>query len=349
MEYTWNTDGTVSIAPPKRTRKMTGTRFASVLGLNAWNTPFQMWCEITGAYRMPFEDTIYTLAGKAIEPKQIQYMRDHYAMDNLLDPHDVYGVDPFSQTYGNFFDDPIFGGMWDALVTDEDGNTTGVIEFKTTKRAEDWVDEDGNVEPPEYYALQAALYAYLLDVEDVTMVVSFLEEKDYDHPDKYVCTPDNTQIYDFELHERYPDFEEDYINPALNWWNAHVETGDSPEFDEKKDADYLKAMRSVSLNPTTDIDGLLNEYYKLETKIAANAKKVEKETKRLDVVKKQLKQYAMENIGDKDSAVFGDDYVECKLTQSTRDKIDEAALKKDGLLDKYQKEETSTRFSIKLK
>ena len=72
MDIQFNTDNTISLLPPpKRVRKLTGTRFASVLGLNRWNTPFQTWCEITGAYREPFEETIYTRAGKAIEPLQI--------------------------------------------------------------------------------------------------------------------------------------------------------------------------------------------------------------------------------------------------------------------------------------
>lgn len=32
---------------PKKFKKMTATRFAAVLGLNAWKTPFAVWCEMT--------------------------------------------------------------------------------------------------------------------------------------------------------------------------------------------------------------------------------------------------------------------------------------------------------------
>ena len=120
VDIQWNDDNTITVAPPKRPKKLTATKFAAVLGLNRWTTPFQVWCEV---------------AGKAIEPKQIQYMRDAYAMDDLLDPTDIYGPDYFKKTWGNFFDHPILGGMWDAIEVDERGNATRVLEFKTTKRA----------------------------------------------------------------------------------------------------------------------------------------------------------------------------------------------------------------------
>ena len=48
---------------------------SSVLGLNEYQTPFGAWCEITKLVKLPFEDTKYTIAGKAIEPKLIDYMK----------------------------------------------------------------------------------------------------------------------------------------------------------------------------------------------------------------------------------------------------------------------------------
>lgn len=352
MELQWNTDNTVSVAPPKRPKKMTGTRFASVLGLNRWNTPFQMWCEITKAFVKPFEDTPATLAGKAIEPLQIQYMRDSYGMDDLIDPHDIWGDDPFSKTYGNFYRHPIFGGMWDALLVDDDwdksaegleGHTEAVLEFKTTKRAEDWSDD-----VPEYYALQAALYAWLLDCDNVIMVVSFLEEGDYDHPEDYVPSAKNTATFEFSVSERYPAFVEDYINPAIDWWNAHVETGESPVFDEKADADYLKAMRNVSLNPETDIEALIDELVELQEKVDAAHARVATKEKRIKVIKDQLKKYAQEQIGDKDTCEIKHGRVTCKLAKSVTVKPDEKAMKADGVWEKYAKESESTRFTVSI-
>lgn len=64
----WLDGNKIQIIPPKRPKKLTGTRFATILGLNPWSTPFEIWCEVTRTYQKPFEDTIYTIAGKTIEP-----------------------------------------------------------------------------------------------------------------------------------------------------------------------------------------------------------------------------------------------------------------------------------------
>lgn len=104
-------DKSIIVDPPKRPKKITATRFATILGLNPWSTAFEMWCEITKTYQKPFEDTIYTIAGKTIEPKQIAYMRKAYVMTNLRTPTDVYGEGYFNKTFGDFFHNvPVFGG-----------------------------------------------------------------------------------------------------------------------------------------------------------------------------------------------------------------------------------------------
>ena len=54
----WLESRQLKIAPPKRTKKITGTRFATILGLNPWSTPFEMWLAITKTYEIPFEDTL---------------------------------------------------------------------------------------------------------------------------------------------------------------------------------------------------------------------------------------------------------------------------------------------------
>ena len=76
-DITWK-EGHIEVAPPKRPLKITGTRLAAIMGLNVWNSPFKAWCEITRTYKEPFTDTIYTIAGKTIEPKQAEYMKKSY-------------------------------------------------------------------------------------------------------------------------------------------------------------------------------------------------------------------------------------------------------------------------------
>lgn len=340
----WLDGNHIQIIPPKKPKKLTGTRFATILGLNPWSTPFEVWCEVTRTYQKPFEDTIYTLAGKTIEPKQAEYMKQSYFMTNIVTPTDLWGADYFKKTFGDFFHEiPVLGGMWDYLLYNKEGKPTTVLEMKTTKRAEDWADDI-----PEYYALQAALYAYLLGVDDVIMVASFLEESDYHDPSKFVCKGGNTITRPFKVSERYPDFEKRYVKPALKWWHDHVETGISPAFDEKKDADILKVLRTNNVNPETDIAALVKEAEELKAHIDSVQATVAEEEKRYKLLVDMIKKSAMAQFrpGDKKVSIPGAAY-NWEVSRSSTTKIDKDAMKKDGVLEKYSTTEESYRISPK--
>lgn len=338
----WLEDNRIQITPPKRTKKITGTRFATILGLNPWSTAFEMWCAITKTYEIPFEDTIYTIAGKTIEPKQADYMKKSYGME-ITSPTDVWGADYFNKTWGDFFpESPHLGGMWDYLSKDEDGKTDAVLEMKTTKRAEDWEND-----VPEYYALQAALYAWLLDVDDVIMVASFLEEKDYKDPSKYKPSAANTITVEFKVSERYPDFA-DKVAQVEKWWADHVDTGISPAFDEKKDAEILAALRTNTLSPETDIEALIAEAEGIKKELDEVAASTSEKEKRLKVINDIIKEHAMSQFrdGDKKVEVKGSTYC-WTVSRSETTGIDKDALKADGLLDKYSEKTETYRMTVK--
>ena len=341
-EMKWLSGNRIQVAPPKKPKKITATRLATILGLNPWSTPFEVWCAITRTYEEPFTDTIYTIAGKTIEPKQIAYMRKAYGMTNLRTPTDIYGKDYFKKTWGDFFGDiPIFGGMWDSLLVDPKERPEVVIEYKTTKRSEDWADDI-----PEYYAIQAALYAYLLGIDDVIMVPSFLSEGDYENPENFVPSASNTITQEFKVSQRYPNFDL-MLEKAKKWWEDHVVTGISPAYDEKKDAEILKVLRTNNPNPDDDMSALIAEAEGLKKELdEAYAGLAEKE-KRLKVITEAIKKFAMEQFrpGDKKVAVPGSTYSwTVSKTESTE--LDKDALKADGLLEKYTRPKTSYRITV---
>lgn len=339
----WLEGNKIKVVPPKRPKKLTATRFATVLGLNPWSTPFEVWCEITRTYQKPFEETIYTAAGKTIEPKQAQFMKKSYFMTNIVTPTDIYGEDYFNRTYGDFFkDEPIFGGMWDYLLFNENKKPVTVLEMKTTKRVEDWAK---NI--PEYYALQAALYAYLLGVDDVIMVASFLSDKDYKDPAQFIPSAKNTITVPFKVSERYPEFKK-LVKKAEKWWKDHVETGISPAFDEKADAEILKELRTNTLNPESDIEALLREGEELKAEIDRLSAPIEPLEKRLKVVTDIIKQHALAQFrdGDKKVSIRGEKY-EWNVSRSETSEIDKDGLKADGLLAKYTRAKVSYRITTK--
>ena len=339
----WLESKQLKIDPPKRTKKITGTRFATILGLNPWSTAFEMWCAITKTYEKPFEDTIYTIAGKTIEPLQAAYMQKSYGM-NITTPTDIYGSDYFSKTWGDFFpENKILGGMFDFLMVGEDGKTIeAVLEMKTTKRAEDWERD-----VPEYYALQAALYAHLKGVDDVIMVASFLEEKDYENPDAYVPCAANTITVEFKVSERYPNFV-DMVAQVEQWWADYVDAGFSPAFDEKKDAEILAALRTNTLAPETDVEALIVEAEGLKAEVDEVSATIAEKEKRLKKVTDLLKEHAMTQFrdGDKKVEVKGSRYC-WTVARSETTTIDKDAMKADGVLDKYSKKSETYRMTVK--
>ena len=321
--------------PPKNPKKITATRLATILGLNTWATPFEAWCAITRTYEAPFEDTIYTKAGKIIEPKVIEYLKNTMFMD-IKSPTDVYGPDYFKQTWGDFFKDtPTFGGMWDALGDDF------IVEIKTTKRAEDW--EDG---APIYYKIQAALYAYLLGFDRFYMTVSILQDSDYQNPEAFKPSYQNTKIYEYSVSKEFPNFSLT-LAEARVWWYTYVEQGISPQFDEKKDAAILKELRKHTITPDDyTVTDLLAEYDSLAADIAEVDATIEPKRQRMKEIEEQLKRYMVDQFrdGDKQVVVNGQ-ATKWTLTRSERTTVNTDALKKAGLYDTY----TQTKTTLTLK
>jgi len=333
----------LEVKPTKKPKKITGTRFATILGLNPWSTQFEIWCAITRTYEKPFEDTVYTKAGKIIEPKQAEYMRESYMMDNLVTPTDVFGEDYFHKTWGDFFpESKHLGGMWDYLLY-EDGKPTTVLEMKTTKRSEDWAED-----VPEYYALQAALYAYLLDVDDVIMVCSFLEPNDYAHPEKFTPNINNTITVEFSLSERYPNFA-NKVEYVENWWSTFVETGISPDYDEKRDLEILDALSSVSVTPDKNLSEIIAEAAKIKATLDEVKSQYKESEKRLKTLESEIKSRSREMLTDNVDKVTlsGAGYTwTYSKTVKAIETFDTDLMAKDGVLNKYRNVENTESYRL---
>ena len=348
----WN-GSTISVEPTKKPKKITGTHFPTVIGSNPFSTDFEVWCRCTRTYEIPFEGNKYTNAGQIIEPKVFDFLRNSMGFgDKVVTPEDIYGKDHFKKTWGDFYpDQPIFGGMWDALIVGEDNIPEYVVEIKTVQvdgrsgsLEERW--KDG--EAPHYQALQASLYAYLLGIDKVMMVAVALEDKkgDYEHPENVTPSYANGNVYidEFKVSERYPNFGM-YIEKAVAWWNTYVLTGNSPEYDEKKDAEILKALRTNSVD-TSDISQMLGKAEQLKTEIETAMSTLDDKQKELKAILENIKKFALSQFRDGDTKVSirGSRY-EWVLSKSTSTELDKEALEADGLLNKYTKSKTNYRLT----
>jgi predicted phage-related endonuclease len=344
----------ISVEPIAKNKKITGTHFPTVLGVNPFSSPFEVWCRCTRTYEIPFEGNKYTNAGQIIEPKVFDFLRKSMGFgDRVITPEDVYGKDHFKKTWGDFYPNTaIFGGMWDALIVGDDRKVECVVEIKTVQvdgRSGSLEDRWKDGEAPHYQALQAALYAHLLGVDKVLMVAVALEDKkgDYEHPEQVIPSYANENVYtdEFRVSERYPNFDL-YVEQATAWWNAHVLTGVSPDFDEKKDAEILKALRTNSINPESDISAIVAEAEQLTAEIDEVTATVAEKEKRLKVLTEQIKKYALEQFRDGDTKVsIPGQRFEFVLSKSNTTELDKDALKADGLWEKYNKPKTNYRLT----
>jgi len=227
---------------PEHPKKITGTRLSAVLGKNPYCTPFEVWAAMSRLYERPYEETKYTAAGKVAEPKQIEWLRSIYPKQ-IITPTDKYGADYMSKTYGDFFpNNEIFGGMWDSLVIDGSGHTETVIECKTHyDGAKSWMNGI-----PLYYQMQAALYAYLCNTDQIIFLETTLKEKDYANPESIEINRDNTQIIGVRLSQMFPDWDE-MIQEAKSFWKIKVMGGVSPDYDPERDKEIMAGIRENNM------------------------------------------------------------------------------------------------------
>lgn len=271
---------------PKRFKYITGTRLASILGLNEYSSPFQIWCECTRLVTPPFEDTIYTKFGKINESKQREYISQFFP--NIKGPEEYFG-DIYDSVRWNFFDEKYkpFAGLWDAVSTKNNGrDIAAVIEFKTANNPAKW--QGTNV--PISYELQGAMYAKMLGLDKVIFVASFPTKMDYGHPEEFVVNETNTKVTVKKLKEMFFEVDGEYLDidgcmeKAQRIWDEYIATGISPEFDEKLDKEYLDIIRASQPSNDNSLSDLCSQGIILAKQI-----KDLEETSGLNALKKELK------------------------------------------------------------
>lgn len=345
--YGENNKNIILSEPPKQRLRITGHRIASILGLNNYQTEFGAWCEITKLVKLPFEDNKYTIAGKTIEPKLIGYIKNKFP--NTMSIEEYYGNNFKTYQYNNFINDSnIFGGVMDAVCTEDDMKTlTAIIECKTSSKPHEW--ENNNV--PISYLLQGAEYCFLKNIDRTLFVCAFLQDNDYNHPENFTPNEDNTilvvkKLKDIvvEVKGRLMSFQE-VIDYCEEWWNKYIETGVSPDFDEKKDKQYLDIIRTSSPAKDNDLDTLCNHAETLkkeinEIRITTGLDSKEKEFK---TVESAIKEKMIESLQVGETKMS---YRQYKLSGSISTKFDTKRFQQDHpkTYDKYLKETITYRL-----
>lgn len=349
MEWSYSKDRKriVLDKPPIQKLRITGHRLSSVLGVNEYQTPFGAWVEITKLAKLPFEDSKYTLFGKAVEPKIINYVATKYP--NVMSIEEYYGNIFEDYRWNNFKDETnVFGGVIDAVATRNDGKTLAMIcECKTSSHPERWANNQVALD----YLLQGALYAYLKGLDRVLFACTFPQEIDYAKPENYKVTDDNTILVVKKLSDILIPINGKYLNIeecmeyATKWWNEFVVQGISPEFDEKLDKDYLDIIRASKPCEDNELIDVCNEAIQLAKEIkeleVSSGLKAKQDL--LKVLEASIKETMIEQQLNQSGKY--------KLSEKKKIKFDEKRLEKENpkVYNQYMIEEISYTLSKNLK
>lgn len=208
-------------------KKITGTRLATVLGLNKFNSPFSAWAEMTGLYKPVIPDK-YLKVGQVLEKPIIKSIEDMY-------DYNIKTFDKNEIKFDNFKENPVFGGMVDGI--DEEKKT--LVEIKTTnvKNKRYW---DKQV-PVEYW-YQAQLYCELAKLDEILFGVCFVEDKDYSDPNNIPIDDRDIRIYPVQKVDIKPEMEK-----AIEWYKEYMQTFKSPKFDSRKSRD-MEIVNEIKKN-----------------------------------------------------------------------------------------------------
>jgi predicted phage-related endonuclease len=349
--YGENNKNIILSEPPKQRLRITGHRIASVLGLNEYQSEFGAWAEITKLVKLPFEDSKYTIFGKAVEPKLIKMVGEEFP--NIMSIEDYYGNNIDRYKWNNFIDDSnIFGGIIDAVGTKNDMKTlTMIVECKSSSKPHLW--KDGNV--PIEYLLQGCLYSYLKGLDRVLFICCFPQDLDYNHPEKFEPNETNTIMVLKKIKNvtiEMPNGElitfEEAIKYCEDWWNKYIETGISPEFDEKKDKEYLDIIRTSEPINDSSLEDLCDRAKELvnEINLLKENSGITSKEKELKILEDNIKKGLMDNLKE------GETKISCKqysLNGTVSVKFNETEFKKQNpkTYEKYCEEKITYRLSKK--
>lgn len=136
-----------------RTKGVGGSDMSTILGLNPYATPYDLWLEKTG--RVPHEDISDKWAvvkGNALEKELRRRFRTLHPEWQVIDGTDISLA---SKTH------PVMHASLDGFIWDEAHDSWGVLELKTAnanRGRSDWHDDCGDLVAPDYYMAQVTHY-----------------------------------------------------------------------------------------------------------------------------------------------------------------------------------------------
>lgn len=240
-----------------RQQDVTASVMGTLLGVDAFQTPYGLWALKTGAITEDPEESGPMLRGRLLEPVHRKLIGEKNPTWKIRDPQ-LYLRDPRIR----------LGATPDCYVDIPDRGF-GIIQLKSVESSifrSKWRDsETGEIQPPMWIVIQALTEAHLSDAQFAmvsAMVIGF-----------------GIDTYEIEI-PIHQGVIQAIRQAAVDFWQM-VESGKVPPFDWRKDADLIANLyphdngRSIDLTHNNRIRGLGAEYAErsVEEKAAKDRKK----------------------------------------------------------------------------
>ena len=226
---------------PYRPKKISGSRIASILGEDRFNSEFKTACEIA-KINPPIVETPRMRAGDHSEPLVRDYLRRNIGiLENLLNARNIGVEDPLpkeSCNYEHFPKKEPFGGLVDGYIT-SNGKRIAVLEIKTVKSSRYWFDRSGNEIIPVNYHLQASLYCALSGLDKILFVIAELPDNYLLNISTWVPTNGNLSI---RVADPLPMTQR--MDYAKNWYEKYILKGTTPPWTDE-DLPYVDQLRTI--------------------------------------------------------------------------------------------------------
>lgn len=243
-------------------KKITGSRFSSILMQNKYSSPFKTWAIMTNIYYEKMDETL-SKVGNAIEPK----VRDY--ISKVIDVNFLSYI-PEQEKWDVFKKNEIFGGIPDGEPVNDNNDFLydkgyPMLEIKTTSidsfvyqcennvltlvktenglpkvkkengKLASWFGEE-TIEIPYDYQLQLGLYLFLRKQNFGLFAIAFLDKKYYLDYSSY--NPDTNYIATSFLYIEKNEFKK-LIDYSEDWYKKYIYEGISP-IGTQEDLTWLK-------------------------------------------------------------------------------------------------------------
>lgn len=325
----------VSLEGLEKSKKLTATRLSAVLGLDEYSTPFKMWAVISKMHQEDMRDNPYLLAGKLLEPRIIEFMKNQES--GLMTPEEYYG----KRSMDIYRDNKILGGVPDLFKVGENKEIIEIIELKTFSNASKWASG-----PPEKYKSQTGYYAELSGVDKIRICGLYLGDYDITDMDELLTinvSSANLLSFSFSMAKDFPNMRKQ-MDKGEEWYRQHVLTGVSPKYDKVRDYAVITSIEEVCKSVTDESVLQMWERFNylnvnLEM-ISALTNEMTKEKKALTAKIKPLIKL------EKAPSFFGGTQIITKPTETKS--YNEASMIADGVLDRYQDIKAGFKTTVKV-